>query len=317
MKLQVLSGKKGYTLLALDGLRWETERKGSPGKLTFDYIDDGKFKIEEGNVVRLSVDKKKLFFGYVFKITRDKSNKVSILCYDQMRYLKNKDTYIFNDTTSTKIIKAICKDYGIKTGTIVDTKFNIKSVIYEGKTLLDIMQDSLEMTLTNTKKLYVLYDAYGKLTVQKASKMIVPLLIDAETAQSYSYDSSIDEETYNRIVLEHKDSKTEAKTYWTAEDKKTQKKWGTLQYFEKISETETAQNKANTLLKLYNTKTKHLTITDAIGDLRIRAGSTILVNLKIGKEKVKKLMVVDSCTHIFNENEHWMTLKVIGGGFIA
>ena len=314
--LQILNGKKGIQPLVLDDVSWETERKGSPGKLNFKLQDDG-IKIEEGNAVKFVVDKKKLFYGYVFKITRDQTKTVQILCYDQIRYLKNKDTYIFSNVTADGIIKAVCKDYGIRTGTIVSTKYNIASVVYEGETLLDIMQDALEMTLTNTKKMYVLYDDFGRLTVNKVNSMKVKLLIDAETAQTYNYESGIDEETYNSIVLEYKDSDTDAKTYYTAEDKKTQKKWGTLQYFEKITETATAANKAKTLLKLYNTKTKHLTINNCIGDLRVRAGSTVLIQLKIGKEKINRWMVVDTCKHIFRQDEHWMNLKLIGGDFVA
>lgn len=315
VKLQILSGKTGYEPLVLDDVTLETERKSSPGKLTFSFEDDGHVKVEEGNIIKFVVDKKKMFFGYVFKITRNETKKVTVLCYDQIRYLKNKDTYSFTNTTATKIIKALCKDYGIRTGTIASTKYNIASVVYEGKTLLDMMQDALEMTLTNTKTMYVMYDNFGKLTVKKAASMAVGLLIDEETAQTYSYESGIDDETYNRIILEYEDSETEEKTYYRAEDKKTQKKWGTLTYFESISETDTAANKAKTLLELYNVKSKHLTISDCIGDLRIRAGCMVMVRMKIGKEKINRFMVVDSCKHTFKQNEHWMTLKLIGGGF--
>ena len=70
-------------------------------------------------------------------------------------------------------------------------------------------------------------------------------------------------------------------------------------------------------MKLYNTPAKHLTISGIIGDLRVRAGTMVVVQLKFGQEKINNWMVVDSATHTFKQNEHFMKLKLIGGGFIG
>ena len=92
-----------------------------------------------------------------------------------------------------------------------------------------------------------------------------------------------------------------------------------MQYFESINkdEKDSAQAKANSLLELYNTKTKKLTINNALGDIRVRGGSMVMVQMDVGGEKISHWMVVDHCTHIFKENEHFMNLKLIGGGFIV
>ena len=317
--IEIQNGKKGFEPVVLDGIQWTTERKGSPGKLTLKVVQDDLLNIEEGNALSFKVGKKGVFYGYIFKRAMDKSNILSLTCYDQMRYLKNKDTYNFQNTTANRIIKALAEDFGITTGELEETSFVIKAVVYDNKTLLDMMQDSLDMTLTNTKKLYVLYDKYGKLCVTQIARMKVGLIIDADTAETFDFDSSIDEETYNRIKLEYEDSESHERTFWTAEDKKTQKKWGTLQYFESISKDDknTAQNKANSLLQLYNLPTKHLTIKNVIGDLRVRGGSMVMVQMKVGKEKINHWMVVDSVTHTFKQNEHFMDLKLIGGGFVG
>lgn len=317
--IEIQNGHNGYEPLVLNDIQWTTERKGSPGKLTLKVYQDGNLNIAEGNVISFKVGNDGVFYGYIFKQSMDKTNVLSLTAYDQMRYLKNKDTYNFQNTTANRIISAISNDFGIRTGELEETAYLIKAVVYDNKTLLDMMQDALDMTLTNSKRLYVLYDDYGKLTVKQAARMKVGLMIDAETAETYEFDSSIDEETYNKIKLEYEDSDSHERTFWTAEDKETQKKWGTLQYFESISkeDKDNAQNKANSLLQLYNLPTKHLTIKNALGDLRVRGGSMVLVELTIGTEKVNHWMVVDSCTHTFKENEHFMDLKLIGGGFVG
>ena len=315
----IQNGHNGFEPVVLDDIQWQTERKGSPGKLTMKLLQDGLLDIAEGNAVSFKYGGNAVFYGYIFKRSTDKSDVVTVTCYDQMRYLKNKDTYNFKKKTAKKIISTLAKDFGLKTGSIANTGFTIKAVIYDNKTLLDMIQDALDMTLTNTKKLFVLYDKFGKLTLKNIADMKVGLLIDAETAQSYSFDSSIDSDTYNKIKLLYEDSDTHKREVWTVQDKKTQKKWGILQFYESISkeEKDSAKKKAKSMLSLYNQPTKHLTINDCFGDLRVRAGSMVLVQLTIGTEKISHWMVVETCTHKFKQNEHTMDLKLIGGGFVA
>ena len=318
VKVEIQNRGKGFEPVVLDDIQWNTERKGSPGKLTLKVIQDDGLRIEEGNAVSLKVDNKSVFYGYIFRIGRDQTNIVSLTCYDQIRYMKNKDTYNFENTTANRICGMICTDFGIRTGELEETAYVIPNVIYDNKTLLDIVQDALDMTLTNTKKLYVLYDDYGKVTIKQIARMKVGLIIDADTAESFDFESNIDDATYNRVKLMYEDSETHERTVWIANGG-TQGQWGTLQYFESISkeEKESAQAKANALLALYNTKTKKLTIKNVLGDLRVRAGSMIMVQLQMGDEKISHWMVVDSCTHTFKQNEHFMTVKVIGGGFVG
>lgn len=319
VKIEIQNGTKGFEPVVLDDIQWQTDRKGSPGKLTFKVLQDDLLDIEEGNAVSFKVGTTGVFYGYLFRISGDKTEEITLTCYDQMRYLKNKDTYNFKNTTANRIAQNICKDFNIRTGELEETAYVIPYVVYDNKTLLDMIQDSLDMTLTNSKKLYVLYDDYGKLNIRQIARMKVGLIIDADTAETFDYEFSIDDETYNRIKLMYEDSETKERTFWTAESKGTQSKWGTLQYFESISkeEKESAQNKANALLELYNTNTKRLTIPNCIGDLRVRAGSMVMVQMKVGREKINHWMIVDSCTHYFKENEHFMTLKLIGGGYVG
>ena len=319
VKIEIQNGSRGFEPVVLDNVQWQTDRRGSPGKLIFHALQDDVLDIEEGNAVSFKVNGTAVFYGYLFRIARDKTEEITLTCYDQLRYLKNKDTYIFNNTTANRIAGSICRDFGVRTGELEETAFVIPYVVYDNKTLIDMIQDSIDMTLTNTKKMYVLYDDYGKVTIRQIARMKVGLMVDADTAESFSYESSIDDETYNRIQLMYEDSDSKERTFWTAEDKTTQNKWGTLQYFESINkdEKDSAQNKANMLLQLYNYKTKRLTVSNVLGDLRVRAGSMIMVQLQVGKEKVNHWMVVDSCTHNFRENEHFMDLKLIGGGFVG
>ena len=171
--------------------------------------------------------------------------------------------------------------------------------------------------------MFILYDDFGHLKFKSLSDMYVGnnssgyLCMDEETGQNYDYTSSIDEETYNRVKLTYDNEDTGKREVYIAQDGANINRWGMLQYFDTLSKGENGQAKANALLSLYNKKTRNLKITNAIGDNRVRAGSMVIVNLDLGDVKVKNFMLVEKCSHVFKENEHWMDLTLRGGEFIA
>lgn len=97
------NGKKEFNIPALDDLKVVWERKGTPGKLTFKAKYDKKFKTAEGNAVLVTVDKMKFFYGFIFTRSMSKDGIISYTVYDQLRYLKNKDTIIYKKRVLTKL----------------------------------------------------------------------------------------------------------------------------------------------------------------------------------------------------------------------
>ena len=88
--------------------------------------------------------------------------------------------------------------------------------------------------------------------------------------------------------------------------------------FDKLSEGENGQAKADAMLKLYNRPARRLSIKKALGDVRVRGGSLIAVKLDLGGgETVSQRMLVEKAVHTFKEEEHTMDLVLRGGGFIG
>ena len=94
-------------------------------------------------------------------------------------------------------------------------------------------------------------------------------------------------------------------------------RWGVLQYCDTVSEGENGEAKAKALLSLYNKKTRNLRITNAFGDIRVRAGSLLVVNLNLGDRKVENFMLVEKVKHTFRNGEHFMDLTLRGGEFVV
>ncbi|HUM42434.1 MAG TPA: hypothetical protein PKI14_05770 [Fervidobacterium sp.] len=317
VELLIQNGNKVYAPVVQEGITWDTERKGSPGKLTFTVIKDQDINFTEGNPVRLVVDGVKLFYGFVFSKKRDKQQNVTVTAYDQLRYLKNKDTYVYTNKTASDFIKMVADDYNLNLGTIEKTSYIIASRVEDNTTLMDMIQNALDLELMNKKTMCVLYDDFGKLTLKSLENMKVGVVIDEETGENFDYTSSIDSQTYNKIKLVYENEKTGKREVYIAQDSNNMNNWGILQYYDTLQEGENGKAKADALLSLYNVKTRNLKITNAFGHLSVRAGSMVVVNLNLGDIAVQNFMLVEKCKHIFNESEHKMDLTLKGGEFIA
>lgn len=297
------------------GIEWKTERTGTPGQITFKVLKDDALNIAEGNPVRLKVNNEEVFYGFVFIIKKSKENEVSITAYDQLRYFKNKDTYVYKNKTAGAFIKMLAADYYLNVGEIEDTGYTIPSRVEEDEELFEMVKNALNLTMQNKKEIYVLYDKFGKLTLKNIKNLLVPILIDEETGQNYDYQISIDSNVYNKIKLTYDNEDTGKREIYIAQDTGNINNWGVLQYFEKLQKNENGQAKADALLSLYNKKQRKLSISKAIGDLRVRAGSLIPVKLNLGDIDVLQLMIVEKCTHSFGNEEHFMDLTLKGSDF--
>ena len=272
--------------------------------------------------VRLRDGNDNVFFGFVFKQQRDREQIITVTAYDQLRYLKNKDTIVYENRTASQFVQMVASDYALSTGTLEETNYTIESRVEENTSLFEMIENALDLTLTNTGDMYVLYDDFGKLTLKHLSSMYVGvpgayLMIDEETGENFEYTSSIDDSTYNRIKLTYDNEDTGFREVYIAQDGSNINRWGILQYFDTLSKGENGQAKADALLSLYNKKTRNLRITNAIGDNRVRAGSMVVVNLDLGDMKLKNWMLVEKCKHTYRQGEHWMDLTLRGGEFVG
>lgn len=316
------SGSKVYQPAVEEGIEWTTQRAGTPGKLTFKVLKDDILDFTEGSAVRLKVDGDEVFYGFVFTKSRQKDQIITVTAYDQLRYLQNKDTKVYEGKTATQFIQMLAADYRLNVGDMEDTGYVIASRVEENSSLFDMIQNALDLTLTNTGNMFVLFDSFGKLTLKSLGKMRVGdgdnyLMIDEETGENFDYKSSIDSQTYNKVKLTYDNEETGTREVYIAQSGENMNKWGILQYFDTLQKGENGQAKADALLKLYNKKTRNLKIQNAFGDNRVRAGSLIVVNLALGDMSVKNFMLVEKCVHTYNESEHWMTLTLRGGEFVA
>lgn len=298
-------------------ITWETERKGQPGKLTFTMLWDSILKIEEGNAVRLDVDGTPIFFGFLFERSWTKDGEIKAVAYDQLRYLKNKETYYYENLNAGEVIEMIARDFHLQTGELQDTGYKIEYRAEQDKTLFDTILSALDITMTETGQIYVFYDDVGKLTLKSIGNMKLDVLISDTTAQDYDFKTSIDNNSYNQIKLYYDNKETNEREVYMVKHTENINKWGVLQLDESIQNRTEGQKKAEVYLTLYNKPSKSLSIKEAFGDIRVRAGCLIPVILDIRDMKMKNYMLAESVKHKFDAGIHTMDLILKGADIYA
>lgn len=297
----------------------EWERQGQPGKLTADIVKTPGLSFQEGDPCRFSVDGTPIFYGFVFEKARKGSmdQVITITVYDQLYYLKNKDTYVYSNKTAAAVIRMIAEDFQLNVGALADTGYTIASRVEDNRTLFDIIQTALDETLKATSQMYVLYDDVGKLTLKNIGDMKLGLLVDNETAGDFDYKTSIASQTYDKVKLSYENKDTGKREIFIAQDGSSVNQWGVLQYYEKIDSTANAKAMADALLSLYNTKTRTLKLKDVLGDVRVRAGTMLVVILGLGDMNLSSYLMVEQVKHTFSNEQHVMDLNMRGGTFVA
>ncbi|AFQ45153.1 XkdQ/YqbQ family protein [Desulfosporosinus meridiei] len=320
--LKILIDKKDGDVWDISSLvadvSWKTSRIGKAGSLDFTLIknapgQDKTFKYSNGDIVSVqrAEDGAKAFFGYIFSIDGGRDEAVKITCYDQIRYLMSNDTYVFTNITASEVVQKIAADFNLKLGQIDDTGYRIPTMSENDKKLLDVICKALDLTLINSGKNYVFFDDFGSLSVRNVEDLLLDFVVgDNSLMTDYVHKLSIDSDTYNKIKL-YKDNKdTGRREVYCAQDSVNMAKWGVLQLYQSVDEDmNSAQinELLDTLATLKNRESKTLKI-EAIGDLRVRAGS--YVRIQIQEYGINQPFLVDECTHSFDGADHKMSLEL-------
>lgn len=314
-----LKGSGGITDVVVESpLTIDMEREGAPSKMTLRIVDDGIIKPQNGNTVMMTIDDKPFWHGYIFTIKEKKFPVYECVCYDQLRYLKNKDTYQYEMTTYSELLTRICTDQGLILGEVESTGYPIAGRVEEDKEYWDMLEVAHQYTVAYTGELFVLRDEAGKIVLKniKGLQTKDPLfMVDADGTQDYDYQSSIDENTYNRIKIDLIDEEMNVVTPIIAEDGGNIGRWGLLQYYAQTTEKDAVALKAQILLRELNRETRKLKVEGVLGSDEVRGGSLVPVLLRFRDIAVNGWMVVERVKHTFDADYHFMDMDLLNKDF--
>lgn len=289
--------------------QWTTRRSGYPASLELTVQDDPSVEWACGGILTARNAEKRLFYGYLFRIDLREDGGVGLTAYDQTRYLKNKDTYVFTGKRADEIIRQISADFTLKVGDLAHTGYAIPLVVGDGQTLFDILLKALDLTLINTGRMFYLWDDYGALSLSEVKTAgELPVVGDKSLATGYTYSVDIDAQTSNQIKLVRVNGETGKRDVYLFRDSDNIKRWGVLQNYEKVDENmNPAQitTQGERMLELYNRPARSLELK-AVSLPEVRAGKVVFVDLSAAGLK-QPFLVEEACHNLVEET---MTLKV-------
>lgn len=283
---------------------------------TFEYPRAFGKRFANGSTVIFRYGGADIFYGFLFK-TRENRERYACTAYDQLRYLKAKWSVTREAQTLSSFVNDVCANVmeRIRLGTIDSTEFVLGKKLFDNKTFLDMLYDSIGDNLVGNGYHYCLRDEFGAIALRDLYDLRLPLVIgDESLAYGYEYTQSIDEDTYNYIKVAKDDKDAGVRDTYVVSDNTTIAKWGKLILYEKVSanlnDAQLAE-RAKRLLDLKNSETQTLSL-ECIGDTRVHAGNGIKVEIE--EAELSFWAVVESVTHSFGKQSHTMKLNLMFGG---
>lgn len=286
----------------INNVKWETDLNFAAGSLTFDVInnpDDGFFP-KNGDIVEFQWDEKKIFYGYIFKISGPKDHKLSVTAYDKLRYFKNQDSLVFPISTISQRFETVAKMAEVDFKVINDSDYKIAAEVEDGKSYFDMLKSSIDTTQKSTKQMFYLFANYDVVELRKAPFNDVGIVIgDNSLMTSFDFDRSIDDAS-NVVRIIKKNTAESQQTASTSTDTEssgddpnttsftyTDSTGSTVAQWGKLQTTENAKDKANDAqmkqradeLLAEKNREKFTLKLDVLGNTDLIPGNS--VNLKI------------------------------------
>ncbi|NGQ95506.1 hypothetical protein G3578_10110 [Brevibacillus sp. SYP-B805] len=305
----------GKPLLGITSITWSGETRQPFRKLEVSLKNtrDGRTqltRIEHGKELRLVNDDRELFRGPVFSFNINARGDMDVVAYDENIYLvKNQDTRKFANMTASAIIKRLCSDFGIPTGTIVDTGYVIPKLILHEKTLWDMMVTALTVTRKQTGRRYFISSKEGRIQLSPRKEQIVRVVLEnGRNILDASYSQSI-EEMRTQVKVIGGDEEKNPVIAVVKNDTLIQR-YGIMQHLERAESDATSsqvQQLAQQLLKDLGTIDDEATI-EAIGDDSVTAGTAIYA-----REQMTGIIggyYITADRHTFQNGVHTMSLTL-------
>lgn len=288
----------------------KTTLEAQPGTLNITVIGDG-FEFILGSMIRITAGEREIFTGFIFSITTTKAKTLEIVCYDVLRYLKNKDTYsIGKGKTASDIFKTVCGRLELETGTIDKATWPQPPKVYESTGGFDIIREVIGNALAHEKRYYVLIPEGKKIGFRNIENLRSDIIIDEENGEiDFKHNANIDQETYNKIKIISED----AKTWKSYRNDSHIKQWGLIQYSEKYGnpvKEDDLPGLLDKLAELYDRPKQTLSLT-CFGNWNVRAGTGVHIRFNQFKSFDEgQGYYVRECTHKVKNAHHEMQLDL-------
>lgn len=257
--------------------------------------------IKLGDLIYLYDGKTQLFVGTVTK--RDKTAEIGSASYEATDFMKHllrsTASYNFKNTTAEKIAQTLCKTLGIGTKSLSKTGVKIPKLIFEEKTIYEMILTAYRKAKASTKKLYMPIMNGNKLSVIEKGLDSGVTLTQGVSITSATYSDTTDN-MVDRVVIYNEDKKKVG----TVQNKANTEKYGVFQSVYTKEEGKDAKKEAQALLVGI---TQEASI-EALGDIRAVSGKSL--KIKDSATGLEGMFYITSDSHTFENGVHMMSLGI-------
>lgn len=257
--------------------------------------------IKLGDIVSLYDGSTRLFVGVV--TTRERTAEIGTASYtakDFMHYLlRSNMSKVYKRTTPEKITRQVCKEAGVPCGALAATGVTIKKLIFDDKSIYDIIARAYRKVTATTGKRYLLTMDGKKLTITEKGKSSGVTLEQGKDITGATYSDTTDEMV--NLVKIYNDKKEQI-----GEVKKANlvTKYGVYQSTYTKEEDVSAKKEAQSMLA----GIKKEASIEAIGNTAAVAGKSIIIHDKA--TGLSGTFYITSDEHAFSEGVHTMSLEL-------
>lgn len=279
--------------------------------LDISVVKAGALSFDEGAGVCLLADGEVIFKGRVFEKQRTQPEIIKVRAYDQLRYLQNRDSCVFSNFTVADMLRRIAADMNLSLGDVANCGLVFGTRTYDNRRYLDMLTEILQEVLQAKSRHYYLFDEGGKVCLRSCRDMQVNIVLEPSTIGGYNYATSLDDDFYNRVKVIYEDKRKGLRRQYVAENAESIAKRGVLQYVSKsaTAETQTLAT-ARELLQTYCKRADSLTVSNAVGDIRVRGGSMVGLRMSLGDQVYDGWALVKNVVHYFHGGKCLMDVEL-------
>ena len=314
---KTLGGKQFDITDIVSDPKWTTDMESQPGKFEFRINVDPNVFLKNGDVIELQMDSKLIFKGKVFVRKKSQGGMWRVVAYDNLRYLKNEDTIVFDASAIDKRFVTIMETLNLPYRVLDKSTYACAAQVADTKTYYTMLKEAWEETHLKTDEQFGVRDNNGVIELYNTKRFATNLIIgDNSLLSEYDYTNTIDEETYNSIKVVKEDKDNNTREIYVSKDSTSINKFGTLQIVEMVTDADAnkAQMKeqGDKKLKQHNKEFKYLEMPKVIGHPDVSAGKSVYLDISdLYNDGLSKntLSRVIRCTHHL-ESAHTMELEV-------
>jgi hypothetical protein len=291
-------------------LRFYTYFRGQAGRLVFRCLPGDVYTIHpefsSGQLVTLWQGDKAIWRGRIFSAEFD-GWCWEVLCYDQLRYLLNKDSRVFYHKRPDQIISSFVAALGLTAGDICQVPYTLPLLVCQGQSCLDTIDKALSTAEQALSRRYLFYDRAGSLRLVALQDTGLDIILSSKhNLLSFQAGRSIEKEVYNEVKLTQYPADSPKYRSYTVQDREKLQSWGRLRYFAKVDRelnTGQVQSEAKAILASGSKELETLRLISP-GDISCLAGFRPFVY--IPELDINAQYLIEAAEHIISGDQGYI-----------